>query len=121
MGPQRQALGQRPAEFGLEREDHIKRVPGLIVPDPVIAVSGVITGVVVIELVLYRFENAYAFFTYANLKVSFVDCCVVCFLSRVLFLAPKDVSPTDLPPQSVQNILSILSRTTSKNYKLRGN
>ena len=63
-------------------------------PDPVIAMIGVITGVVVIELILYRVEIACILFIYAILKVSFVDRCVVCFLSRGLFLAPKELPPT---------------------------
>ena len=108
------------AGFGLEREDHIKRVLGPTVPDPVIAMIGVITGVVVLKPVLYSFEIVCAFIAHATPEVSFVDRCVVCFLSRGLFLAPKEMPPTHLPPQYAQNILGMLSRIVLKNYKLRG-
>ena len=46
-------------------------------PDPVIAMMGVVTGVVVLELVLYSFEIVCACIAYATPEVSFVDRCVV--------------------------------------------
>ena len=89
-------------------------------PDPVIAMMGVVTGVVVLEPVLYSFEIVCAFIAYATPEVSFVDRCVVCFLSTGLIFAPRDVPPTHLPPQYAQNILGLLCRTVSNNYRLRG-
>ena len=89
-------------------------------PDPVIAMMDVVTGVVVLEPVLYSFEIVCAFIAYATPEVSFVDRCVVCFLSTVLIFAPKHVPPTHLPTQYAQNILGLRCRTVSNNYRLRG-
>ena len=107
------------AGFGLEREDYIARVLGPTVPDPVIALIGVITEEVAIALILYRIAIAYLFFFYSLLKVSFVDrCCCLLSFQRPIPCSKGDAAH-HLPPQFAKNILGMLSRVVLKNYKLR--
>ena len=64
------ALGQWPVGFGLEPEDHIEWFFSPTVPDPGIAMMDVVTGVVVLEPVLYSFEIVCAFIAMPRLRLA---------------------------------------------------